>query len=252
MLANDLRILFVDDDSVTCSVMQRNCDRVGYKCNVFQSAQDCLQDFEANGADLLVTDLRMPEMSGFEMCTTLKKDERTSHIPVVLLTAKVDTNSKIVGFEKGADAYLAKPFHKKELLVRLKQLLEVRKKLQERYGSLEYRANLKAPSEDVFLQKIQKIIEAHLSDADFTVMHLCQKIRLSQPQLYRKVKALTGKSIASYIRSFRLHKAKEMLQTTSLNVSEVAYEVGFTEPSYFSRSFSEEFGFPPSELHNLL
>ncbi len=249
---SELPIALLVEDNQDVTAYLENCLEGSYIIHSASNGRQGLEKAIEIIPDVIVSDVMMPEMSGFEMCTTLKKDERTSHIPVVLLTAKVDTNSKIVGFEKGADAYLAKPFHKKELLVRLKQLLEVRKKLQERYGSLEYRANLKAPSEDVFLQKIQKIIEAHLSDADFTVMHLCQKIRLSQPQLYRKVKALTGKSIASYIRSFRLHKAKEMLQTTSLNVSEVAYEVGFTEPSYFSRSFSEEFGFPPSELHNLL
>lgn len=241
--------LLVEDNQDVTAYLER-CLEGSYELHSASNGRLGLEKAIEVIPDVIVSDVMMPEMNGFDMCIALKKDERTSHIPVVLLTAKADTTSRIEGFEKGADAYLAKPFHKKELRVRLKQLLEVRKQLQERYGSLENNSNLKAPTEDAFLQKIQKEIEAHLSDADFTVMHLCQKIRLSQPQLYRKVKALTGKSIASYMRSVRLHKAKEMLQTTALNVSEVAYEVGFTEPSYFSRSFLEEFGFSPSELHN--
>ena len=198
--------------------------------------------------DVIVSDVMMPEMDGFEFCSMVKKDERTSHIPVILLTAKVATSSKIEGFERGADAYLEKPFHKKELLVRLKQQQDLRKQLQKRYGVLEQLPNPKNPKEDAFLQKVQKIIQDNLSDDNFTVMHLCQKIRLSQPQLYRKIKALTGKSTARYMRSYRLFKAKQLLQSSTKNISEVAYEVGFSEPSYFSRSFLEEFGFSPSEL----
>ncbi len=214
--------------------------------------------------DLIVSDVMMPEKDGFEVCEFLKNDERTSHIPIVLLTAKADMESRIAGLRRGADAYLAKPFQREELLVVLQNLLELRKKLQARYSDFGFvisdfgrdervASEIRNPKseiaiEDAFLKKLNAVIEKHLSDAEFEVPQLCRAIHLSQPQLYRKIKALTDKSIASYIRTVRLHKGRELLKNSALNVSEVAYQVGFTDPAYFSRTFSEEFGFAPSDL----
>jgi len=213
--------------------------------------------------DLIVSDVMMPEKDGFEVCDFLKNDERTSHIPIVLLTAKADMESRIAGLKRGADAYLAKPFHREELLVTLANLLEQRRKLQAKYASWQLAvgsqqsepANASSsliphPSslEDVFLQKLRHCIEENMGNSGFDGPNLAKKMNMSEVQLYRKIKALTDKSTAIFIRSARLAKGKELLQTTNLNVSEIAYEVGFDDPNYFSRTFSQEFGVAPSEI----
>ncbi len=203
--------------------------------------------------DAIISDVMMPEKDGFEVCQTLKNDERTSHIPIILLTAKVDVASKLEGLGVGADAYLAKPFLKEELFIRLDNLVELRQNLQARYAG-----HLAAPRlemqeqiptlDDIFLQKVRKLVEANLDDAQFGNSQLASEMLLSESQLFRKLKALTGHSIAIHIRSIRLHKGKEMLQNTDMTISEIAYETGFSDPSYFSRTFSKEFGVPPSEF----
>jgi len=203
--------------------------------------------------DLIVSDVMMPEKDGFEVCDTLKNDERTSHIPIVLLTAKADVESRIAGLKRGADAYLAKPFHREELLVTLQNLLELRRKLQVKYAELPVAPIIPVPSslipdpEDVFLEKIRAIVEKNLSDADFEMPQLERALAMSRSQIFRKVKALTGKSPSLFIRSIRLHRAKELLATSQMNVSEVAYETGFSSPVYFSNAYLEEFGVRPSE-----
>ena len=201
--------------------------------------------------DIIVSDVMMPEKDGFEVCSTLRQDERTSHIPIILLTAKADISSKLQGLEKGADAYLAKPFNKEELNIRLKKLLELRQALQQRYGNLAVlkKTSIQSPTpEDAFLAKIRDLIEKHISDPSYGQVQVCKAIGMSRSQLFRKVKALTGRSASLFVRSIRLQKARELLLTTDLNVSEIAYDIGFTSPAFFTRAFSEEFGMPPSDV----
>jgi YesN/AraC family two-component response regulator len=193
----------------------------------------------------------MPEMDGLTMLEKLKNDQRTSHIPVVMLTAKADITSKLAGLERGADEYLAKPFNEDELHMRLKKLIELRKHLRERYTSMELLPqtnNWAFQVEDTFMMKIRGIMELHLDDDQFGIHELCKEIGMSRAQLYRKFKSLTNKTVNEYLINFRLFKAKEMLLTSGLNVSEVAYEVGFKNLSHFSRAFREVFGQNPSDL----
>ncbi|MEM1319415.1 MAG: ATP-binding protein [Bacteroidota bacterium] len=201
--------------------------------------------------DLIISDVMMPEKDGYELTDTLKKDERTDHIPIILLTAKSDTDSKISGLEKGADAYLAKPFEERELLVRIDKLLELRKKLQERYAGASP-SSLDQPQviEDPFLQKLYDYIEKHLSDASLNMNQISRALGMSRTQVFRKLKALTGKSATVLIRTIRLEKGKQLLNTSDLTISEVAFEVGFTSLSYFSTAFLEEFGVRPSSIRN--
>ena len=203
--------------------------------------------------DIIISDVMMPEKNGYEVCQSLKNDQRTSHIPIILLTAKATTEDRIEGLKEGADAYLNKPFHKEELKVRLEQLLNLRKSLQARYASsaflLQEEQKSKAPSlDEQFLQNLIQVVEERLADPNFSVADLCQAANLSNMQVNRKLKALTGKTPSRFIRSIRLQKAMQLLQTTQLNVSEIAYDVGFSDPNYFSRSFSEEFGQPPLSI----
>lgn len=199
--------------------------------------------------DLILSDVMMPEKDGYEVCDTLKQDERTSHIPIILLTAKADADSRIAGLKRGADAYLAKPFHPEELLVRLAKLLEIRRRLQERYRQLDALPSSpdeRLVQEDAFITKLQAAVLERLDDEQFGIAELCRIAGMSRSQLHLKLKALTGRSASHFIRYIRLHKAKELLEQTSMSVTEIAFEVGFNDPSYFSRSFSEVFGAPPS------
>ena len=201
--------------------------------------------------DLILSDVMMPEKDGFEVVETLKKDERTSHIPIVLLTARADVESRIAGLERGADDYLAKPFHRDELLIRIRNLLESRRRLRERYASLlppEPTDDKGLQIEDAFLLRIRGIVEERLSDSSFEIDQLARLAGMSRSQLFRKVKALTGQSPSLFIRAIRLQRGKELLETTEMNVSEVAYEVGFSTPAYFSDAFTETYGVRPSQL----
>lgn len=199
--------------------------------------------------DIIISDVMMPEKSGYEVCETLKKDERTSHIPIILLTAKAAQSDKVEGLKYGADAYLTKPFDKEELLIRLEKLVEVRRQLQRRYAQGAQVVQITEPSvDDLFLQKLWEHIQANLSDAEFGVAELAAAVPMSQMQLYRKLKALTDKTPSQFIRSYRLQKGLELLRKGELTVSEIAYDVGFTDPSYFSRVFQKEFGKNPSDF----
>ena len=201
--------------------------------------------------DLIISDVMMPEKDGFEVCETLKLDERSSHIPIILLTAKATYQDRLRGLQHGADAYLNKPFNKTELLIRLEKLIALRQQIQKRLSALlntDKTINNINTIDGQFLKKIQKIVESRLNDVDLGVNDLGQKVRLSRTQVYRKLKALTGKTPSQFIRSIRLQKALKLLKTTDLNVSEVAYEVGFTDPNYFSKVFKEAFGELPSEV----
>lgn len=203
--------------------------------------------------DIILSDVMMPEMDGFELCRLLKTDERSSHIPIILLTAKANQADKITGLGQGADAYLLKPFDPEELFIRLEKLLELRRKLQTYYANLSIPAAERLPPnevssiEDQFLQRLRKNAERIMADPENAINQLEKAMHLSQMQLYRKLKALTGLSPSLYIRSIRLQKARELLQTTDLTAAEVAYEVGFTSPAYFSRVFAEAYGHPPGK-----
>jgi signal transduction histidine kinase/CheY-like chemotaxis protein/ligand-binding sensor domain-containing protein/AraC-like DNA-binding protein len=210
--------------------------------------------------DLIVSDVMMPEKDGFEVVEALKNDERTSHIPIILLTAKADVESRLKGLRRGADAYLSKPFHQEELLVTVANLLEMRRKLQERFriadfglriGGVPENSEIENPQseiEDAFIQKFRSIVEANLSDSDFEMPQLERALAMSRSQIFRKVKALTGKSPSLFIRSIRLHHGRHLLQTTTLTVSEIAYEVGYAALNNFSDAFFEEFGERPTGM----
>lgn len=206
--------------------------------------------------NLVISDVLMPKMDGNEFCRKLKNDERTCHIPVILLTAKTGDEARLKGLGAGADAYLVKPFNKKELFIRLKQLVELRKKLLLRHQPLHHKGITKTqvrlrqnPTlDDLFLRKVNKIVEANLGSSHFGCSDLAEKMFLSVSQLFRKLKALTNQSTANYIRSIRLQKANELLRNSKLRIAEIAYETGFSDPAYFSRTFLKEFGVSPSAV----
>jgi len=200
--------------------------------------------------DLVITDLMMPLINGYQVCTSLKSNEKTSHVPVVMLTAKADTDSRIAGLETRADAYLSKPFDQRELLATIENLIALRRQLQDKYnqGNIWQADNNSIPSmEQVFLEKIKRSVEAHLDDEQYSVDQLGDEIGMSRVQLHRKLKGLTNQSPGELIRVFRLQRAFHLLKNKACTVSEVAYMVGFSNPNSFSTSFSKHFGFAPSE-----
>ncbi len=207
--------------------------------------------------DLVICDVMMPVMDGLEFTKQLKTNTATSHIPVIMLTAKNLEEHRAEGYEHGADSYITKPFHSKVLLARIENLLRQRQLLKNLYqGTKEAEKEIsEAHLEDrdkQFLKQLQAIIQKNLSDSEFGVENMGQQIGLSRVQLYRKVKAMTGSSVVDLLRKARLAKARRLLETRSMSVSEVAYEVGFSAPSYFTKCFKEEYGMLPGDVGNVL
>ena len=208
-----------------------------------------LQDF-----DLIISDIMMPEMDGIEMCKQLKKSIETSHIPIILLTAKSDIENRIEGLSIGADSYITKPFHPQHLTIRVEKLIELRDMLQERYsrkislGEM-HNQNMKSESPDeLFLQKAISIILDKMIETEFNGDSLAQEIGISRMGLHRKIKALTGQSTGEFIRNIRLKKACELLSNQGKNISEVCYDVGFNSPSYFTTCFTEVYKMTPTDF----
>ena len=201
--------------------------------------------------DLIVSDVMMPNMNGIELCSRLKTDMKTSHIPVILLTAKSEEEDRLQGLENLADAYIVKPFNARELLATIENLLENRKKLQDHFQvqSLLQPKSIKVDSmEGKFLEELASIMEDNLQDELFGVEQLAESMAMSRSQLHRKLKAIADLSPGQYIRSFRLERAKELLQGKGGTVTEIAYTVGFNNPSYFAKCFQEQFGMLPGKM----
>lgn len=201
--------------------------------------------------DLILSDMMMPEMDGFTLCTHIRQDERVSHIPFVLLTARATIESKLEGLELGADDYVTKPFNLKELQVRIKNLLEQRARLRTSYSRqliVEPKKIAVTSVDEKFLTRALELVEANLSDQQFSVERFAEEMGMSRKNLLRKIKAMTDQSVNEFIRNFRLKRAHHLIQGRSGTVSEIAYAVGFNNLSYFSKCFKELYGTQPGEL----
>lgn len=200
--------------------------------------------------DLIITDLMMPKMDGIELCKKLKTDVRTSHIPVIMLTARAGIENKIEGLETGADDYLTKPFDAKELMVRIKNLITQRKRLRNHFGTnnpVVDPAKVTTTSLDKkFLEGVLDLLEKEHSNAEFGVPQMQETLAMSKTQLHRKLKALTNESPGELLRNFRLKRAAQLLSQEADTVTQVAYQVGFNNLSYFAKCFKEMFGVSPS------
>jgi signal transduction histidine kinase/CheY-like chemotaxis protein/ligand-binding sensor domain-containing protein/AraC-like DNA-binding protein len=277
-------IVLIADDNADVQAYIASCLAADYQLEIAKNGQECEEIAFETTPDLIVLDVMMPFKDGFEVCKILKNDERTSHIPIIMLTAKADIESKLQGLERGADAYLMKPFNKEELLVRIKKLLELRQQLQKHFlltlSNSEIKmpdiSNNKLPSkfipskniqsqhtmtegvpnvpaivadsinvENAFVIKVRKTIETHLTDAGFDVEKLSHLIALSPSQVHRKLLALTGLTTINFIRYIRLAKAKELLLNSGYTINAIAYDSGFNDPAYFIRVFKQEFGMTP-------
>lgn len=206
--------------------------------------------------DLVICDVMMPVMDGLEFTQNLKTHTATSHIPVIMLTAKNLEEHRAEGYEHGADSYITKPFHSKVLLARIENLLKQRKLLKHLFqgtpeAELEIADSHLEDRDKQFMKQLHAIIQKNLSDSEFGVENIGKQIGLSRVQLYRKVKAMTGSSVVDLLRKARLAKAKRLLESRSMSVSEVAYDVGFSAPSYFTKCFKDEYGMLPGDVGNV-
>ena len=197
--------------------------------------------------DVVITDWMMPGMSGVNLCKQIRKNAKTSHIPVVILTSKSSQESQIEGMQSGADDFISKPFHADILELRVAKLLEAKERLRKSWQDSVLNQDLQQAFvfEDEFLSKATQVVIEHLEEADFDVEHLEQAMDMSKMQLYRKLKMLTSLAGNEFIRSIRLQQARLLLEKGSLNVSEVAYQVGFNDPAYFTRAFKKQYGHSP-------
>jgi signal transduction histidine kinase/DNA-binding response OmpR family regulator len=242
-------ILLIDDNSDVRRYIRSHFDRDYHIIEAVDGAEG-LQKASEKMPDLIISDVMMPKMDGIELCRQVKTDELTSHIPVILLTAKATGESKVEGLETGADDYITKPFDARELQVRAKNLIEQRRKLRERFRremTLQPREVTVNSMDEQFLQRALDIVEKHLSDSEFGVETFSKQIGMSRQHLNRKLQALTTHSANDFIRIVRLKRAAQLLEKKSATVTEIAYEVGFNNPAYFAECFRKEFGRSPSQ-----
>jgi len=252
VIDEDRNILLVVEDNADVREYIKDSLGDNFEIEEASNGQQGVKKAEKLIPDLIISDVMMPKMDGNELTRILKNDEKTSHIPIILLTAKSEQESRLEGLETGADDYLTKPFDTKELQVRVRNLISIRKKLQEKFGRGEYTPKTEGKRlsnlEEQFMSKVVEVIENHLAEEEFSIEQFAGAVYMSRMQLHRKLKALTGKSASLYVRSFRLLRAKKMIEEKQGNFSEIAYSVGFSSPAYFTKCFKEEFGVPPSEL----
>lgn len=251
IIPSNLPLLLIVEDSADVVLYLQAILKYEYRMEIAENGYAGIEKALELIPDIILSDVMMPVMDGIELLGKVKNDIRTSHVPVVMLTAKADIESRLAGLERGADAYLAKPVDERELHIQLKNLVDLRKRLYERYSSLgkiPETTDKFLKKEDDFIIRVRQILESNLDDDAFGITRLCDEMAVSHAQLYRKFKSLSNRTIGEYFKSLRLHKARELLLSTDLNVSEVTYIVGFKNISHFSREFSHEFGLPPSEI----
>lgn len=245
-----LATLLIVDDNADVRAYLRTCLGPRYAIAEAVHGLDGLEQARTVLPDLILTDVMMPEMDGYAFCEALKADPLLNHIPVIMLTAKASDDHKMEGLELGADAYLYKPFHARELRTRVQNLIAARRLLQQRYS----REILVQPSgvtiqsaDEAFINQALTLVEAHLADSHFSVDALAEELGLSNRQLQRKFKALLGQSPNAFIRLIRLKRSQQLLEQGYGTVAEIAYAVGFNDPDYFSRRFQVVFGTTPSD-----
>ncbi len=245
------RILLIEDNAGVLAYLQTVLGNDFLLESATDGAEGIARAMEAI-PDLVITDIMMPKRDGFAVCETLKQDIRTSHIPIIMLTARADAASKLEGLAHGADDYLVKPFDPDELTARIKNLLHTRELLRHRYQLHGDRQPEVTPPhlDDQFIGQIKTVLLRQLDDEQFDTEGLARAMHMSRTQLFRKLKALTGHSASEIIRHFRMEKAKDLVLRTDQQISEIAYAVGFKDPAYFSKVFARSYGQAPSEFRH--
>jgi DNA-binding response OmpR family regulator len=245
-------MLIVDDNKEFRLFLKSNFEDL---FNVFPAENGIsgLQVLQNQRIDIIIGDIMMPEMSGLEMCRIIRKDVRISHIPVILLTAKTDTNTKIEGLETGADVYIEKPFSMQYLNAQVNSLLKNRENLRELFSNTPFAplsSITETQTDKELLKRINEVVEKNIANTEFSVDDIADSVNMSRSVLYIKIKAVVGLTPNDFIRLIRLKKAAEYLSTGDYRINEVCYLTGFSSPSYFSKCFQKQFGVLPKDFVN--
>ncbi|MDN5202372.1 response regulator [Fulvivirgaceae bacterium BMA10] len=246
----DLPILLIVEDNADVQTLLKSTFEGDYSIISAMDGQAGIELALENIPDLIISDVMMPVKDGIALTKTLKNDERTSHIPIVLLTAKAGDANELKGVETGADDYITKPFNSKLLTSKVAKLIELRKQLQSRYSQeviLKPKDIAITPLDEQFLEKVQAVLDEQLVESSFNIEQFSKAVAMSRMQLHRKLKALTGLSASEFIKSQRLKLAAQLLEDSDTNVSQVGYAVGFNDHSYFTKCFKELYNSTPSE-----
>lgn len=246
----NLPLLLTVEDNPEVQAYIRSIFADQYRIITAGDGKDGVAKAQEHNPDLILSDVMMPKMDGFELCQQLKTNLATSHIPIILLTARTTLNDRLEGLETGADDYISKPFHPDELRLKVRNTLLQRQRIRERFGQsrhFEPKDVAVTSADEEFLTKLIELIEANIGNPHFNIEQFAQELAVSRALLFTKIKTLTDHTPKNFLKSFRLKRAAQLLSTGKLNVSEVAYQVGFNEPKYFSRVFQQEFGVPPSQ-----
>ncbi|PWJ44180.1 two-component regulator propeller domain-containing protein [Sediminitomix flava] len=246
------KTILIAEDNEDLRSFIKNYLSTSYKILEAENGVEALKLAQMHFPDLIITDIMMPEMNGYELGKAIKSDEKTSHIPMIMLTAKASQESEIQGLELGADYYITKPFNPQLLELRIQNLLNTRKLIREKLmqGSSEElspKIVQLVSRDEQFLKKILACVEENIANSDFSVNDLCKESGLSRTQLYRKLKGLVGQSANEFIRSIRMKRAAQLLEQNQMTIAEVTYQVGFNDLQYFRDCFKKQFGVNPSE-----
>lgn len=249
--ATGYRIVVVDDDEGIRNFLKSRLD-IEYRVDTCDNGLDALELISDTLPDLVVSDVMMPKLDGFTLLRRLKNNTRTSHIPVVLLTTKVEHQSHIEGLDYGADAYFDKPFNFEELRAAIASLIENRNRIRGKFsGVQEQKKTLKQielkGNDALLMEKVMKTVNERLADSSFTVEELAEAVGLSRVQLHRRVKDMTGIAVGEFIRNLRMQQAAALLEKGDVTVSQVTYAVGMVNPNNFAVAFKKYFGVTPSE-----
>jgi len=244
------RILVVEDDLAIRNNIMALLRLEGYDADAAGDGVEALEYLRAGAYSLVISDVMMPRMDGFEFCKAVKQDIRISHIPIILLTAKTGDENKYTGLEAGAEDYISKPFNMDMLQLKVNRIVERQKQQQ---GQIRNKIDV-CPSEieitsmdEKFVAKAAALIELNIENPDFLVEDLCREMGMSRVYFYKKILALTDKTPSELIRYMRIRRAADLLERSQLFVNEVAYKVGFNDPKYFRKYFKEEYGINPNE-----
>ncbi len=248
----------IKKNQATIVIIDDEIDILNFVTSIFKENYNVIKTTNSNNGlelirkqlpDLVISDIMMPELNGIELCNKLKNDQLTSHIPIILLTAKVTQNQKQEGFETGADAYVTKPFNTETLKIRVSKLIETRAKLKQRFNEQPILTKtLEVTSvEAEFMQRLKNVLDTHLVDPEFTTDAFGKYMHMSRTQLHRKLKAIVGMTTSEFMRSQRILLARNILKNQDMSVSEAAYMVGFNSVSYFIKCFKKIYSETPSQ-----
>jgi YesN/AraC family two-component response regulator len=245
------RVLIVDDDREIGNYISSELGHY-YKFSICSNGREGLKELLTNPYDLVISDVMMPEMDGFTMLRMIKTNLNISHLPVIMLTSKADVGNRLEGLERGADAFLAKPFNMEELHMNIENLIHSRLHLKGKFSGAQQQAELLEQPEvkgndELLMERIMKVVNKNLSNSDFNVDMLTQEVGISRAQLHRKMKELTGISTSEFIRNIRLEQAARLLKEQKVNITQVAYAVGFSNLAHFSTVFRKYYGMTPSD-----